>query len=287
LSALTPTNLPTGTYVSTNVDGTVQIDFGQGPVTCPSATLFTPLPGDQVRCIKAGATTLMIGPAVPRSSIGTVTAVPGAPLVTVLTSIGSKQLPYNSAYAPTIGDTVIIDWAAGGIVTGKVTGIPTGSYTPPPATAKSFSADFRANDSGTWYVPGSTWNQTDVWCTSTGNNRGAWFYGNTIADTIPNTAKIGSVQVFVDEFYNIAPSSLALIGLHTLTSKSGAPTITSPVSISAGTGWKTLPNSFGDSLKSGSKRGIGTGSSAGSGFHKFTSRARDSDSGKLRIKWTV
>jgi hypothetical protein len=285
LASLNPTQLAAGKFVASNANGTVQIDFGNGPVQCQSASTFQPLPGDPVRCIQIANVTLMVGPTVPRSAVGTVTAT-GSPLITVTTSIGSKQLPYITSYTPTIGDSVAIDWASGGIVLGKTTGVPAGTYTPPATVASPHSADFAAIDSGTYYVPGSTYNNTDVWCTSTGNNIGAWFYGTTIADTIPDAAVITSVQLYIDEFFNQFPGSLALIGLHSLATKSGAPSISSPTAIPAGSGFMTLPTAFGDALKTGSKLGVGTGSTGGSGYHKFRSVLSDSQSGKLRIGWT-
>jgi hypothetical protein len=275
-----------GTFVSANTDGTVQIDFGQGAVTCQSAGFFQPLPGDFVRCIKVNGITMMLGPAIPRSSIGKVTAT-GTPVITVTTSIGSKQLPFLSSYTPTIGDTVDIDWASGGIVLGKTSAVPASSYAAITPTAATYSADFRAGDSGTWSVTSSNYFTADSWCTSTGHDRGAWFYGTAIADTIPDAAVINSVQAYMDEFYNEFPAQLALIGLHALTSKSGAPTITSPVSIPAGSGFKVLPTSFGDALKTGVSKGIGTGSAGSSGYHKFRGVASDAESGLLRIQWTV
>jgi hypothetical protein len=287
LGTIPTVRLPTGKFVATNADGTVSIDFGQGAVTCLSAGFFQPLPGTAVRCLLTDEGTVMLGPSSAISAYGTVTAV-GATTVTVTTSAGSRVLPFLISYAtPTIGDQVEIDWADSGMVQGKVSAIPASSYAPDPTPPKTFRGDFRAIDSGTYYVPGGAYNTTDVWCTSTGNNRGVWIYGTTIADTIPDTATVTRCQLYVPEFYNQFPSSLALIGLHTLFSKSGAPTMTSPVAISGGTGWKELPVAFADALKTGSKAGVGTGSSGSSGYHKFTNRVADADSGMLRIDWTV
>lgn len=221
----------------------------------------------------------MLGPAQPRSGVGTVTAT-GTPTLTVTTSAGSRQLPFISTYSAVVSDTVLIDWASGGVVVGKVTAAPSSSYTPADAPMGSFSADFRADDSGS-YQSGSWWT-SDVWCSDT--NIGAWFYGSTIADTIPDAATITSVQVYVNEFYNAFPTSLATVGLHALATKAGAPTVTSEVTVSAGSGWKTLPAAFGDALKTGVSRGVGTDHG---GYHKWRSRAADADSGLLRIGWSV
>jgi hypothetical protein len=287
LATIPTVKLATGTFVTSNTDGTVSIDFGQGAVTCLSAGFFQPLPGIAVRCLITDDGTVMLGPSAAISAYGTVTAT-GATTVTVTTSAGSRQLPFLASYTPrTIGDIVEIDWADSGMVQGKVSAVPAASYAPVTAPPGAFTADFRATDSGTFYVPGGAYNTTDIWCTSTGNNRGAWFYGTTIADTIPDGATISRVQIYINEFYNQFPGSFALIGLHPLTTKSGSPTVTSAIAISAGSGWKDLPTAFGNALKTGASYGIGTGSSGSSGYHKFLNRVADADSGMLRIDWTV
>lgn len=284
LGDLTPASYLVGTFVSTNADSTVEIDFGDGAVTCLSSLNYTPLAGVSVRCLRINGGTLMLGEAFPTAILGTVT-VAGSPLLTVTTSTGSQDLPYLASYTPrTVADEVVI---FGGYVLGKPSASRTGSYTATTAAAGSYSVDFRADDSGTYYVPGTAYSTADVWCTSTGNNKGAWFYGATIANTIPDTATITRVQLYVNEFYNLYPTSLALVGLHTLETKSGSPTITSATTISAGSGWKELPLAFGTALMTGASKGVGTGSSGSSGYHKFRSRAADADSGLLRIDWTV
>ena len=279
LGELDASRFVVGTFVDDAPDGAVLVDFGEGSVTVLSAGFFEPLPGDSVRCLQVGRSTVMLGPARVRSAIGVVAAT-GSPTVTVTTSIGSRQLPYLTTYSPSVSDVVLIDWASGGVVVGKVTAAPSSSYAPSGPASGRTTRSFRAKDSGS-YQSGS-WNKLDVWCSD--NNIGAWFYGNTIADTIPNSAEILDVRVYVPEFYNQFPSSLATIGLHSLATKSGAPTVTNARTISKGSGWKSLPDSFGDLLKTGSRKGLGTDHG---GFHKFRSRAADARSGLLQITWRV
>lgn len=279
LEQLGPVELPVATFIEAKDDGTVQVDFGAGPVTVYSAGSFEPLPGTSVRCIRVKSGALMVGPARPVSSIGTVTAT-GSPTITVTTSIGSMQLPYVTSYTPAVFDQVLIDWASGGIVIGKPTAVPSADYTPEAGETSTYTADFRASDSGS-YQSGSWWTE-DVYCSA--SNIGAWFYGTAIADTIPDAATIAQAQVYVPEYYNEFPASLATIGLHDLATKTGAPTVTDAVEISAGTGWKTLPIAFGDALKTGTKKGLGTDHG---GYHKWRSRTADADSGLLRIEWSI
>lgn len=277
LAELGPTEMIVGTFVTTNADGTVQIDFGQGEVTVLSAINYQPLPGIAVRCLRYKGGAILLGESNPIAILGTVTAT-GTPLLTVETSAGEKQLPYLVSYTPrTIGDIVVI---FGGYVLGEPSAALGANYTPETPAASSYSVDFRADDSGSYF--GSSWWTNDVRCSD--GNIGAWFYGSTIANTIPDAATITRVQIYINEYYNQFPSSLATIGLHTLETKSGAPTVTDTVTISAGSGWKDLPASFGDALKTGAKKGAGTNEG---GFHKFRSRAADADSGLLRIDWSI
>ena len=269
-------SLPVAEFVDAGADGQVLVDFGEGPVPILSAGLFEPLPGESVRVLRSSAGTVLLGPSAPRSSIGQVTAT-GSPALTVETSSGSIQLPYVETYTPGVGDVVLIDWASGGVVVGEVTAAPAGSYTPPPSPEpEEQTVNFRAFDSGSWQ---SRWWTNDVWVSI--NNTGCFFYRD-IADTIPNGAEILSVEIYLLEFYNEFPSSLARFGLHDLASKSGAPTISSAVSVPAGSGWRSLPKSFGDQLKTGSARGVGASIN---GYHKFRAVSSHPESGKLRIKW--
>jgi hypothetical protein len=266
---------PVGTFVEAATDGSVRIDFGQGPVACLSAGFYEPLPGESVRVLQTTEASVMIGPARPRSVIGSVTAT-GTPYLTVDTSVGEQQLPYLTSYTPSTADLVLI---FGNVVLGKVTAAPAGTYTPETPPVQEYSATFKAKDSGSYQ--GSSWWTDQVWCSD--SNVGAWFYPD-IADTIPDDAEITRVQVLVNEFYNQFPTSLATIGLHSLASKSGSPTVVSAVTVSAGSGWKTLPVAFGDALKTGTRKGLGTNHG---GYHKFRSRTEDANSGALRIDWRV
>lgn len=282
LAQVTPVDQFVGTYASANTNGTVNIDFGNGPVVCYNAGVFQPLPGNSVRCIKVGATTIMLGLAAPKSAIATITAV-AAPVATCLLSDGSHlAMPYSTLYTPTVGDSVLIDWPAGGVILCKISTPPAGSYVAPVTQHQTVVSQFKANGSGNYYFPGGSWTAgDDPWCST--DNYGCWFYGTAPADTIPDTASIQDVQVYVDEFYNEFPTSLATVGLHSLLSKSGNPSPSSPVTISRGTGWKELPTSFGDALKTGSARGLGTRQG---GYHKFQGIAEDASSGLLQITWS-
>jgi hypothetical protein len=94
---------------------------------------------------------------------------------------------------------------------------------------------------------------------------------------------ITAIAVFVDETTNYYPGSLATIGTHGLPGKSGAPITGDAVPISAGSGWKPLPNAFGGVLATGSAYGLATDHG---GFHIFAPKGVG-NSGALTINWTA
>lgn len=278
-------------FVKGNSDGTAQVDFGQGQITVSAASGFLPEPGARVWVAQVNDRTVMLGPANRGPKTGTITAT--GTLLTVSTANGSEQLPqfipYSSTVVPTVGDTVVIDRSYGrGVVMGKLSTFPTNNYVAPavPTASRRTTSDFRATDSGTFYNPTGRWNQNDVWATGTGNNTGAWFYGNTIADTIPDNATIHRVQMYLPEFSNSYPGTPTQLALHSDGAKGiGAPSLGGTTPVGAGRGWKDVPASWGDDLKTGARRGVGT-NGATSGLAKYTGRANDADSGLLRIEWS-
>lgn len=275
----------TARYLSANADGTVMVDFGEGPVQVYSAGFYTPLPGGWVRVLKFDSFTLMLGPVVQDPAYGRVTAT-GSPKLTVQYPDGSTELLFymSSAYpSPAVNDDVLINRASGGMIMGKVTGVPISGYLPssaPVVGPKSFAVDFRATDSGSYDNSYDSWFQNDVWASVHAN--GAWFYGSSIADTIPDGATVTAVRLYAPEFYSVGGA--ASIGTHTLTSKSDALTVSSAVPVNGG-GWLGLPTSFGDALKTGAAWGVGT--IQGNFFHKYRGRASDAQSGLLHIEWSI
>ncbi|TDW31028.1 hypothetical protein EDD25_2816 [Cryobacterium psychrophilum] len=277
------------TYMSTNIDGTVNVDFGGGAVTVYSAGFTTPLPGTSVRVLRLNGFTLMLGPVKPNPTYGVVVAT-GTPFLTVRMPDGTEQqIGYISSYTtPAVDDAVLISWADGPMVIGTPAEVPTSAYIPPETgggSAAQASPEFVATDSGNFYVPGGSWNYNDPW--SSASNTGAFFYNN-IAGTIPNSAAISLVQVYLTETFNQHPNVLAKVGLHSLGGKSGNPNIRDAVSISSGSGWKTLPNSFGDALKTGAALGVGFPTVPGGvSYHKFRGAAGGALEGQLRITYTA
>jgi len=280
----------TGRYGSTDADGTVLVDFGQGLVAVYSIGLYNPMPGEFVWCLVVDATTLMMGPVKSRPTFGKVVAT-GTPNLSVQLADGSTvPLPALSSYTdPAVNDEVTI---FSGIVLGDQASTPQSTYVPPDkvdaggSAARQKTLVFRAVSSGTQNGSGDTgtgnfWSD-DVWCGA--STIGSWFYGKQIADSIPDNAVIDQVQLYVKETVNSFPGSLATIGTHTSQSKSGSVTVSGSATIARGTGWRDLPLSYGDLLKTGAAYGVGT---RHGGKHVFAGRRSTAQSGQLRITFTV
>jgi len=224
------------------------INQGDTAVTARVASQYPFLPGDAVRLERRGNELFVLGPSLPRSSIGRVAAT-GTPLITVEYPSGSgvtAQMPYNSQYAPAVNDVVLIDWESGGAVVCKLTATP-GSTAPAAAVSpavRRYRQTFTAVDSGS-YQNGRWWTN-EVW--SSDNNIGGWFYGSKLRDTIPDAAVIVSARLYLParQVYG-NPSNL---GRHSSNLRpSGAITVVSTSPLSSRSGWVSIPTSLIDTLK--------------------------------------
>lgn len=273
----TPGQILTGTFITANPDGTVLVDFGGGPVSMLSAGVYWPVPGEPIRVLRVGAVSLLIGPAVPRPTFGVVSSVGTTNVVVDFGGGAAEEIGILDGYTPTIGDQVVIHRGSVATVLGKLAqNPPPPPPTPPAPTVDRRSIVFSPTAAGTQNTGSSAFWNDDVWCGNT--TTGAWFYGDQIDRTIPDSATVISGRLYVAEFYNAYPGSLARLGTHTRKAKSGVVTVTGTYEISRGTGWKPLPADFLNRLKTGEAYGIATNHG---GFHKF--RGLASSSGRLEI----
>jgi hypothetical protein len=267
-------------YVTVNLAG------GHVPVLCAGGQF--PAVGDSVMVLQIGKTFVCMG-ALPKPAHGVVVAAASGGRVQVKADDNiTYSMNYNHLYTPAVNDHVKLDWdLIGGYVVGPLATAPTGDPNIILPTGPgnggggvtSHSATFNPTDSGTWN--GSSYFTNQVYCGD--STLGAYFYGTQIADSIPDGATITGVAVYLDELTNYYPGSLATIGTHGLTGKSGAPTTGNAVGVSAGSGWKGLPTSFGDVLKTGAAFGLATDHG---GYHIFAPKGVG-NSGALTINWTA
>jgi hypothetical protein len=162
------------------------------------------------------------------------------------------------------------------------------STSPAPVTAPPVGASgaathvdpFTAVDSGS-YGSGRWWTN-QVYASD--SNLGAWFYGTKIADTIPSSATIQKVEIYVGQATQISGAA-PVFATHPYTSKpGGSPTLSPVAAVGIAPGWVDLGGagiSIGNVLRnSGGSFGVGVDHG---GYNIFPSLAQDGQSGALRI----
>lgn len=275
-------SLERGTCVAINwATGFVTVNIGGGERVMPMMWAG-PAVSDQVWVANLGGQPVCLGP-LPKAAVGTVQSAPANGKVTVKGDDGLiSTLPYNDAVTFAAQQRVAIDWDSQSVAYKLASDAPVVVPVVPEPVApgpQRQTREFAPNGSGSFYGQSGTWTKDDVWCSDT--LIGCYFYDG-IADTIPDTARIDAVQLAVTETQNSYPSSLATFGTHTLTGRNGSPAVSGAVAVSRGSGTKDLPTSFGDALKTGAARGIGTNHG---GLHRFATAS--AGSGRLFITYTV
>ncbi len=276
-----------GVFAGTSSDGTqalVNVDDRQ--LTVPALGGSWPIVGDRVRLLRVGKQTLLLGSVQQRSTQGRVNAV-GSPKCDIEYPPGSgvvEAMSMPKGATPEVGDLVVINWdgEAARTVTAIVSSQSEQPKPPDPGgqpVQTSFRQTFTAGDSGSF--------QNGRWWTNlvyaSASNKSAYFYGTKIADTIPSTATIDKILVYLSPTRN--SGNQPRIGTHGYTSNpGGAPTINNLLSLPNASGWVELPASFGDLLKTGAQWGVGFD---GAGYAVFRGTQTDGQAGALDISWDV
>lgn len=267
-----------GTFVSASAAGCI-VDAGGGRIPAQFGTSYLPEVNERVWLWFINDVPFMMGSATAKPGQGTVVSV-AAGLVTLTTDFGQVIVPYNGALTPTAGQVLKLSWQGGGYAGSVMSTSPTPA-TPPPAPpaaggdTSTHTDTFTAIDAGSfrdrWWTP-------QVYASD--SNLGAWFYGSKISDTIPAGAVIQSVQIFISAQQILyAPPNFALHPHQTM--PGGAPTLSSSTAIGIVPGWVSLPQAWGDALKSGGgSAGIGLNHG---GYSILRSLTQDGQSGALRI----
>jgi hypothetical protein len=270
-----------GTFVGFE-GGMPLVDVGGGRIPVATFGGIFPIVNESCHVWFINGSPFLMGPTAPKPGIGTVTAVDGD-LVTVQTDAGDVILPFYAGYSPAVDDIVKIDWSSAPAVAWVLSTQPDAEPAPPApggGTGESVQV-FTAVDAGS-HDPAYGWHLADVWASN--SKIGAWFYGTKISDTVPASATILSVEMYM------APTKI--LGVPNLVAHAnpvrpaGGLAISSanvPVGIAAG--WVGLPIAFGQHLKAGGSS-FGVGVNHG-GFSKFASLAQDPMSGALRIRYKL
>lgn len=257
--------------------------------------------GDAVQVLMIDGEALVLGPVTRdghRPLTGTVAGAATAGTVPVTTTAGPLTCRYVGT-APSIGSLVRLDWQSTSpwIWPSTAATIPPpepgggGSTPTPPPVTTSGTLTVTAIDSGSWQVGGSwAYQGTDVvqWrYGSARENRGAWFYGNGVAQlagaTITGARLRLGARLRIGS-YNAA-QTLHLYR-HTDAARPGGDVarVAGPhdVSLAANVGaqWVDIPAAWGQDLIAGG--GIAV---AGSPYVGITGVGSDPASGQLQLDW--
>lgn len=251
------------------------VDFDGGRV--PAYPLL-PLPAlnENVWVSLVDGVAFMFGPTVPKPDEGTVLTAAGGS-ANVDTEIGTVQARYQDGSTVSSGDVVRLSWSASGPWVLGVTAEYVAPSVPsaPGGGGGRRTVEFTALDSGS-YQSGFGWRTNEVW--SSASNQGGWFYGSSIADTIPDSASIVSAEIFLP-----APTRLLgamPFGRHGFGSKPGGALSFAGVTTLPGTsGWVPIPTALIDHLKANVG---GLGFDYG-GYNIWPGTQRDGQSGKVRV----
>lgn len=300
-----------GTFLTVRNSRAVCFVLG-GELEATFASTVMPTPGDSVRVELREGAYVMTGPAMPKGTRGVVTATTAVPLppeqqydmegnplpmppipdplpddlarCRVEIDGRSYALPYITGYTPEIDDVVAVEWTLqGGLVKGRVSMVPDLAPTipTPPPTQDYSPGPFTAVGSDSWQ--GGSYNKGGrVW--SSDSVKGVFVYGSKIADTIPDSAKINYVRLWLSP--DKVDGDPANLRLHSNTSLSGGPSWQGSswqMAPPSTAGWVQIPNYFADWLKANAG---GVGFDSG-GYHIFKSVATDPMSGALDINYTA
>ncbi|TIH33673.1 hypothetical protein [Subtercola vilae] len=269
-----------GTLVSIDSSG-CYVDCGGGRTPARTVGSYLPEINEPVWVFYVDGQPYVFGSAVPKPGQGQVVSV-AANLVTLSTSFGNVTVPFMRGITPTVGDMWKLLWQGGGFAVAPMSTSPLPPVAPPaPGGGVSNHVDtFRARgDSGSYSSSYGGWNQAQI--ISADHWQGLWTFGSSVSDTVPASAAISLVELYISvQTVNVTANSN--ISLHAYqTRPGGAPSYGASVSLPLTPGWLVLPNSFGDSLKSG-------GGFAGVGLNHggqtyLSSITQDGQSGALRI----
>lgn len=263
------------------------IDAGGGRIPAEMATDFEPEVNEQVQILWVDGKPFVLGAARPKPATGVVFTSPAGGMVVVDTDAGQITAPYNNDIALSSGMQVRIHWGGGPYVMSVMSTQPVAPVDPGAGGSGGGTKveAFGAIQSGSWQLNGSKWSTTEP--RASNGYLGAWHYGSKIRDTIPASAELVSLEVFVayaSKFGN--PPNFAL---HDQGSQAGAPNLTSSFPWAVTDGWNSMPPAqaavFFAALKAGGGS-VGIGLDHG-GQNRFKSIGEEPQSGKIRITYRL
>jgi len=270
----------TATFVGMDA-GFAVVNTGDTQIRIPCVGYYPPQIGGSVQVEWRDGRAAVIGPAVTRNPMGTITGT-GSPKAEVTVDGVAYLLPYEAWYTPVVSDLVSVDWQRE-VIVGALSVAPDVPDVPIPPGGGStpFDLTVRANNSGKWDTTYSNWwGGSEVWASN--NNNGIWVYGNDVLGSVGAAASFSSIEIYLPL---IGQAGSCVVGVHDHPSiPGGAPSIHSTSTLSPRGGWVTIDISYAPYVSAGG-RGIGVAAPSG-GYNRWAGVGSDSLSGALRIRGT-
>lgn len=257
------------------------VDFGGGRVPADMGMSVLPEVNDPVWIqLVDNRDPLVVGFTIPRPAGGKVTQITGDVALVDTALLGVIEADMLALV--NVGDDVILHWNGGPTVLGTLVSARTTPDAPgaPGGGTRDYAPEFSALQSGSWR-DGRYWT-SQVRAGDT--NQGVWTHGTKIADTVPASALIKSVELFISPVS--VGGSAPIFGLHGLTALSGGPAFgpQAAIAVPRSGGWMPLPTNWGDLLKAGGGyRGVGINHGGNSIFNP----AGVGQSGAIRIRYSA
>ena len=262
--------------VFVRMDGALAVvNVGDRSVTIPCSGFYPPVGGMSVQLERRNGSLIVTGPSAQLAPLGVITAG-GSPKCTVMVGGVEYILGYRAGYVPAIGDDVEINWATA-IIQGKVTAL---SITEAPvandvAPTVAFNGlVVMAAGSGSY---NGRWWTNDVY--NGDNNRGAWFYGERIRDSLRGTTPT-KAEIFLDP--RQASGNSPQVGLHSSATAGGNVDVSGQIALEPRSGWVEIPLSWALTLRD-NIGGIGV---TPSGYTIWRGTNANAMSGALRFDGT-
>lgn len=268
LTAVPTTGLHTATFVGM-IGHLARVRIADVDIDVPIVGAAILRAGETVQMMWLDGSGIVLGPAVPRPSFGTVTAVE-PPYATVDVDGSAFSFPYRIGAAPVTGDLVEINWASG-IIGGAVSARPVSPVIPPAPTPPDQDVEYVIRALSSWRYE-TEWIEGDP---RTGPGiTSIWIYGD-LTGTLDGVT-LTSIDILLP---SAGGADTITIGTHTTTTDPvDPPNLTNLTPTTDAGGWTPIPTALAAAILAG---GVGI---TGDAESAWTGVLSDPSSGALRFR---
>lgn len=265
----------------------VTVDWVNRVAVVNSAGFEQPMPwlgpapwrGSEVRVLSLGKQVMCA--LIEGAPIGTAQTTAGG-ISMVLGDDGVKYLYPHRGDAPTAGDRVRLDHAGRAVEAGKYSTEPPGSdYVPPPVPPPTGGSSwFTSVWGGNWRSNADQGNDVTI----SDSRTAAYGWNSMIADTIPDSATVTTLLLYLEKAEELGPTSTvpSLLGTH---GESRRPAVFNDGFVAGSVGVAPAWSVVVDLLAAGYGNAFKTGSACGVGFKSGNGWRRYAQSARIYAEW--